>query len=272
MGHFGTLNFSVSFKPTGAFPINANQYFESLEDAQAAAATAEEVGSKNTIYYYGMKLLVDNGSTAKWYTIQRDGTLLEDGVGTDSSDGTSFTVDETLTFQDGILGVNPDFIKAISEQVKQEAYDAIYCVPVDLEWTLASDERSIYTDFISNTSLRIKFPSDYIGLKIEYYHIDSAGGYSELHTENVDASPVNVASVVSDWIFVEPVTHVKLIGFLKDGSSFEAADVISDNYKITTLPGFSGSSGDSGDAPDTPAEATSASLGTGTLGNMVLGT
>jgi len=80
MADFGTLNFSVAFKPTGAFPINANQYFESLDEARAAAASAEEVGSTNTVYHYGMKLLVSQDGVDTWYTILRDGTLSPEGT------------------------------------------------------------------------------------------------------------------------------------------------------------------------------------------------
>ncbi len=78
MADFGKLNFSVSFNPTSAFPLDARCYFTSLALAKAAAATAEEAGSTSTVYYYGQKLLVDDGITSKWYTIQRDGTLRED--------------------------------------------------------------------------------------------------------------------------------------------------------------------------------------------------
>lgn len=74
-------------------------YFNSLALAKAAAATAEEVGSPNTIYYYGMKLMVDDGVFAKWYVIQRDGTLREDGL---EIAGT----DNTLIVENGILRVN----------------------------------------------------------------------------------------------------------------------------------------------------------------------
>lgn len=102
MAEFGKLNFSVAFKPTSAFPLDARCYFNSLALAKAAAATAEEVGSKNTEYYYGMKLMVDllDGSTPKWYVIQRDGTLLPEGV------ETTFETDNTLTMSDGVLKVN----------------------------------------------------------------------------------------------------------------------------------------------------------------------
>lgn len=80
MADFGKLNFSTSFNPTSAFPLDARCYFTDLEAAKAAAATAEEVGSSNTVYYYGMRLFVDDGTSITWYTIQRDGTLLETGV------------------------------------------------------------------------------------------------------------------------------------------------------------------------------------------------
>ena len=79
MANFGKLNFSTSFNPTSAFPLDARCYFTSLASAEAAAAIAEEAGSTNSIYYYGMKLLVDDGVEPLWYTIQRDGTLLEEG-------------------------------------------------------------------------------------------------------------------------------------------------------------------------------------------------
>lgn len=106
MAEFGKLNFSTSFNPTSAFPLDARCYFNSLALAKAAAATAEEAGSTNTVYYYGMKLLVDDGVFAKWYTIQRNGTLLEDETGSGEG-GTRFTTDETLTLdENGVLKVN----------------------------------------------------------------------------------------------------------------------------------------------------------------------
>ena len=107
MADFGKLNFSTSFNPTSAFPLDARCYFNSLALAKAAAATAEEVGSSNTVYHYGMKLLVDDGASAKWYTIQRDRTLLEDGTGSGgNSGGTSFTTDASLSLVNGVLKVN----------------------------------------------------------------------------------------------------------------------------------------------------------------------
>jgi hypothetical protein len=50
---FGKLNFSISFNPTAAFPIDARCYFESLAAAEAAAASAQYAGSTDTVYYFG---------------------------------------------------------------------------------------------------------------------------------------------------------------------------------------------------------------------------
>lgn len=72
---FGKLNFSVSFNPTSAFPIDARSYFESYADAVAAAATAVPVGSSDSIYYYGQSLVVVENSKASFYIIQPDKTL-----------------------------------------------------------------------------------------------------------------------------------------------------------------------------------------------------
>ena len=86
MGDFGKLNFSVSFNRTSAFPIEANGYFETLEEAQAAAATAVEVGSAESTYYIGQTLTVVTEGNAKNYIIQPDKTLLEVGSGSDSAE------------------------------------------------------------------------------------------------------------------------------------------------------------------------------------------
>lgn len=78
MADFGKLNFSISFNPTSAFPLDARTYFEgddALERATAAARQAEAIGSTNTIYYYGQKLLVNQGGVYAWYEIMPDNTL-----------------------------------------------------------------------------------------------------------------------------------------------------------------------------------------------------
>lgn len=72
MAEFGKLNFSTSFNPTSAFPLDARYYFESYDNALAAAETAKEVGSSETVYFYGENLVVvdSKAKTATMYVIQ----------------------------------------------------------------------------------------------------------------------------------------------------------------------------------------------------------
>lgn len=73
------LNFAVAFNPTTAFPLDARQMFGSKTAADAAAATAENAGSSNTTYYFGMPLVVFENDNATMYLIQGDKTLKEVG-------------------------------------------------------------------------------------------------------------------------------------------------------------------------------------------------
>lgn len=72
---FGKLNFSVSFNPTSAFPLDARSYFESYSDAVAAAAEAGPAGNADSVYYYGQTLVVVENNKASFYIIQTDNTL-----------------------------------------------------------------------------------------------------------------------------------------------------------------------------------------------------
>lgn len=76
---FGTLDFAVAFNRQTAFPLDAKSYFESLELATAAAASAQEAGSSETTYYYGQTIAVVENGKAILYVIQPDKTLKEVG-------------------------------------------------------------------------------------------------------------------------------------------------------------------------------------------------
>lgn len=78
---YGKLNISTSFAPTSAFPLDSRCYFESLALAQAAAATAEEVGSTNSVYYYGEVISVVENGAADLYIITPSKTLQKVGAG-----------------------------------------------------------------------------------------------------------------------------------------------------------------------------------------------
>ena len=84
------LNFSVPLAMTAALPVEYNAYFNSYDEAVAAAATAEAPGSSNTVYYYGQKIVVVGEASADLYIIQPDGTLKSAGG---SGDG-----DKTFVF------------------------------------------------------------------------------------------------------------------------------------------------------------------------------
>lgn len=76
---FGTLDFAVAFNRQTAFPLDAESYFESLEAATAAANSAQEAGSSETVYYYGQTIAVVENRKATLYVIQPDNTLKEVG-------------------------------------------------------------------------------------------------------------------------------------------------------------------------------------------------
>lgn len=67
---FGKTNFNTSLKPTSAFPLDAREYFESKNEADAAVTNAGEAGSKNSIYYIGQKITVVENNYATLYVIQ----------------------------------------------------------------------------------------------------------------------------------------------------------------------------------------------------------
>lgn len=98
--NFGKGNRAIAFNPTSAFPLDARTYFESYDEALAKAQTAEEVGSTNTQYHYGMKLLVKDGNTFTWYKIVKGSPYLEaegtgGGNGEGEYDGDTGTIDYT---------------------------------------------------------------------------------------------------------------------------------------------------------------------------------
>lgn len=100
--NFGKLNFSTSFNPTSAFPLDARCYFENLASAQAAALTAEAAGSSNTVYYFGQQIAVLENSKATLYIIQPKaegvgGELVEVGSKTLGDEKSIKLVDGTLS-------------------------------------------------------------------------------------------------------------------------------------------------------------------------------
>ena len=123
---FGKLNFSVSFNPTSAFPIDARGYFESLDDAVNAAKTAEFAGSTNTKYFFGQNISVVENDKANLYIIQPDGTLGEVGGKVDVSDNIfSYNINnqlELLGFAEASSGAQ--LVKGVDGRISWVTPDA----------------------------------------------------------------------------------------------------------------------------------------------------
>lgn len=92
------LNFAVAFNPTTAFPLDARSMFGSYGAAEAAAASAKNAGSSESVYYYGQILTVFENDVAKHYSIQGDNTLKEVGA-------TVIGDNKTIVVQDSVLSL-----------------------------------------------------------------------------------------------------------------------------------------------------------------------
>lgn len=85
--NFGKLNFAVGFNRTSAFPLDANSYFESYNDAVTAAAGAAEVGSADSAYYIGQLIIVkDTTKGVGLYQIGANKTLIKFGQATSAEE------------------------------------------------------------------------------------------------------------------------------------------------------------------------------------------
>lgn len=136
MAEFGKLDFAVSLNPTSAFPMDARTYFTSYNEAVAAAATADEVGSTSTKYYYGMKITVVQNGVVSHYTITPNKTLQAEGSGsglpsvTEEDDGKVLKVvggkwvASELPVYEGSYSVTPSATGDITLQTSQKMLDA----------------------------------------------------------------------------------------------------------------------------------------------------
>lgn len=128
-------------KDVSSFPLDTRCYFTSLDMAKAAAATATEIGDTSSIYCYGMKLLVDDGVDAKWYTIQRDGTLLEEGYN-------AYSGRVNATIENGVLVL--DHLNAVPP-VDSESGKMLYVDTTNKEILAWDEETSSYVSIANKT-------------------------------------------------------------------------------------------------------------------------
>ncbi len=139
--NFGKLDFDVSLNLTAAFPLDARSYFESLSAAELAAASAEEVGSTNTVYYYGQTIAVVENNIATLYIIQPNKTLTPLGGDIGSSqisvDSKQFEFDEN-----GLLSLK-NFKNAETGQILTIGSDGnfTWSTPIDTYTKTQIDEK-----------------------------------------------------------------------------------------------------------------------------------
>lgn len=193
MAEFGKLNFSVSFNPTSAFPLDARSYFESLTQATAAAATADVAGSSTTTYYYGQTVVVVENSVATLYIIQPDKTLKEVGS-VPVGDGKSITV------EDGKIKIVGFDAAEVGAQPRKKADGTVEWVKPDtttveglqtLVSGLESDVESLQTGKADASSVYTKTEIDG-KLSGVYHYKGSVAKYSDLPTDASSGDVYNI--------------------------------------------------------------------------------
>lgn len=193
MAEFGKLNFSVSFNPTSAFPLDARSYFESLTQATAAAATADVAGSSTTTYYYGQTVVVVENSVATLYIIQPDKTLKEVGS-VPVGDGKSITV------EDGKIKIVGFDAAEVGAQPRKKADGTVEWVKPDtttveglqtLVSGLESDVETLQTGKADASSVYTKAEIDG-KLSGVYHYKGSVAKYSDLPTDASSGDVYNI--------------------------------------------------------------------------------
>lgn len=193
MAEFGKLNFSVSFNPTSAFPLDARSYFESLTQATAAAATADVAGSSTTTYYYGQTVVVVENGVATLYIIQPDKTLKEVGS-VPVGDGKSITV------EDGKIKIVGFDAAEVGAQPRKKADGTVEWVKPDtttveglqtLVSGLESDVETLQTGKADASSVYTKTEIDG-KLSGVYHYKGSVAKYSDLPTDASSGDVYNI--------------------------------------------------------------------------------
>lgn len=193
MAEFGKLNFSVSFNPTSAFPLDARSYFESLTQATAAAATADVAGSSTTTYYYGQTVVVVENSVATLYIIQPDKTLKEVGS-VPVGDGKSITV------EDGKIKIVGFDAAEVGAQPRKKADGTVEWVKPDtttvegLQTLVSGLESDVETLQIGKADASSVYTKTEIDGKLSgvYHYKGSVAKYSDLPTDASSGDVYNI--------------------------------------------------------------------------------
>lgn len=117
------LDFQKSFKPAGAFPLDARSMFATKTAADAAAASAVLAGTSeqsNSSYYVGQLLTVFENGVVTHYSIQADKTLKEVGKSIATDDKTIVMNNEVLSLKD--FGVQYYAYVEATEDGEEDSY------------------------------------------------------------------------------------------------------------------------------------------------------
>lgn len=267
---FGTLDFAVAFNRQTAFPLDAKSYFESLELATAAAASAQEAGSSETTYYYGQTVAVVESGKATLYVIQPDNTLKEVGgnivinenVFVKDADGSL----NLLGFADAVAGAQ--LVKSADGKVSWVKPDATTVeglqTAVSTLQTTIGDENSGLVKQINDNSAAIEIlngnntTEGSVAYQIAQVVAGADASYDTLKeiadwisTHGTDAAAMNTQittnkndiAALKTQVGTEPVAtqiSTAIDAALKDGESEKyalASDLSDANGKITALEG-----------------------------------
>ena len=267
---FGTLDFAVAFNRQTAFPLDAKSYFESLELATAAAASAQEAGSSETTYYYGQTVAVVESGKATLYVIQPDNTLKEVGgnivinenVFAKDADGSL----NLLGFADAVAGAQ--LVKSADGKVSWVKPDATTVeglqTAVSTLQTTIGDENSGLVKQINDNSAAIETlngnntTEGSVAYQIAQVVAGADASYDTLKeiadwimTHGTDAAAMNTQittnkndiAALKTQVGTEPVAtqiSTAIDAALKDGESERyalASDLSDANGKITALEG-----------------------------------
>lgn len=199
--NFGKGNRAIAFNPTSAFPLDARTYFESLEAARAAAATAVEVGSSDSIYYFGQTLVVVEESVAKFYIIQPDHTL--SAVAGESDAPVEVAIDEhQFAYVDGKLSLK-NFDNATEGKVLSvdAAGNLAWVVPVDAYTKAETDAKIAEAGHLKRKIVTSVEDIDKDAADAEQYIYMVPNGL----TDNDDKYDEYMVITVADVRFVEKV-------------------------------------------------------------------
>lgn len=238
--NFGKANRSVAFNPTSAFPLDARTYFESYDEAVAAAAKAQEAGSTDSVYYYGQTLVVVENQIATLYIIQPDNTLaLVQGEPAEEFelvvDNNTFVIDQST----GKLSLK-NFADAASGTVATKEADGtlVWKTPIDAYTKKETDEK-----IAAATHLKRKIVGSVA--EIETYMMNNADAEQYIYMVPADEAYDNdkydeyMVVIVADTKVVEKVGswEVNLEDYAKKTDLDSKVDKIENSRLLTNEEG-----------------------------------